>query len=114
MQCLIDNGRRHARTTVTMTVTSIGRVGQVAVADDGRGVPTGDAERIFEPFVSLDGRGGTGVGLAIARRLVENEGGTLRYTGDAFVITLPLAPRGTRPTAPHPRRVTSRHAQPAA
>ena len=46
------------------------------VRDTGPGLPAGDEERIFEPFVTHRVRG-TGLGLAIARRAVEQHGGTL-------------------------------------
>jgi signal transduction histidine kinase len=63
------------------------------VADNGPGVPPALRERVFEPFVS--GRpGGTGLGLAVARRTVERHGGTIAFEegaqgGARFVIRLP-------------------------
>ncbi len=55
---------------------------ELSVADTGVGVPTGDRERVFEPFSRLDssyGRSdaGTGIGLALAKRLVRLLGGTI-------------------------------------
>jgi two-component system heavy metal sensor histidine kinase CusS len=73
----------------------------LAVEDTGIGVAPADAERIFEPFVRLDGAraretGGTGLGLAIARSIVVAHGGTLALegapgAGSRFTIRLPLA-----------------------
>ena len=48
----------------------------IEVADHGPGVPAADREKIFEPFFTGKTRG-TGLGLAVARRVVELHGGTL-------------------------------------
>jgi two-component system OmpR family sensor kinase len=86
---LLDNARRHARAEVTIEVgTSAGLV-EIAVVDDGPGLPEGMSDRVFERFVSLDGEGGSGLGLPIARGLIEAQGGHLTYEGDRFVIRLP-------------------------
>jgi two-component system NtrC family sensor kinase len=58
--------------TATPTEEGIG----VTVQDDGPGVPTHMAERIFEPFFSTRAEGeGTGLGLSICRRIVKEHGG---------------------------------------
>lgn len=64
------------------------------LADDGRGVPAGLAETLFEPLVS--GRAdGTGLGLAIAREIAREHGGELSYVSrpgaTVFTLLLPLA-----------------------
>ncbi|MEV7288666.1 HAMP domain-containing sensor histidine kinase [Streptomyces sp. NPDC093252] len=98
---LLDNGRRHARSEVTVSVRRDGDQAVVEVADDGDGVPEADRERIFERFVRLDDArsrddGGAGLGLAIARDVAVRHGGTLTVgTGPAggarFTLRLPLA-----------------------
>lgn len=68
---------------------------EISVADTGPGIEPSRQEEIFRPYVS--GRaGGTGLGLPIARRIVEEHGGTLTVnsapgTGSAFVVRLPLS-----------------------
>ncbi|KXG82296.1 ATP-binding protein [Pseudomonas mosselii] len=71
----------------------------VTVEDDGIGIPTEERERIFQPFYRLDrsrdrNTGGFGLGLAISRRAIEGQGGTLTVAqsalgGAQFRIRLP-------------------------
>jgi len=68
---------------------------EVRIADTGGGIPAGDLTRIFEPFYSTKERG-TGLGLAYAREVVEQHGGTIRCEsevgrGTTFTIRLPAA-----------------------
>ncbi|MEW6252110.1 MAG: ATP-binding protein [Planctomycetota bacterium] len=49
----------------------------ISVADNGPGVPPDLRERIFEPFQSTKGQGGTGLGLAVARKIVHELGGEI-------------------------------------
>jgi signal transduction histidine kinase len=65
----------------------------IHVIDSGPGVPTGDREKIFHPYVSST-TGGTGLGLPTARRIVEEHGGrieleVLEGRGSDFVVVLP-------------------------
>jgi signal transduction histidine kinase len=67
----------------------------VEVRDDGPGVAPELAERIFDPFTS-GRRDGTGLGLAVSRRIVERHGGELRLVADAgpgatFELRIPLS-----------------------
>jgi signal transduction histidine kinase len=67
------------------------------VADDGRGVPAEHRERVFGVFERFDdrgaGEGGTGIGLAVCRKIVETVGGTVRLAdvqrGARVEIVLP-------------------------
>lgn len=69
----------------------------LSVADDGPGIAEGDGERIFEPFVTSKAPGaGTGVGLALSRRIAERHGGMLTASnhaprGAVFTLELPAA-----------------------
>jgi signal transduction histidine kinase len=96
---VLDNAIRHAGSAVRVTVRRDGDTVTIAVEDDGPGVPDTDRQRIFERFARVDAArsaadGGAGLGLSIAREIVERHGGTFAvdpaYEGGArFVITLP-------------------------
>ena len=74
----------------------------LVLADDGPGVPPEIRVRVFEPFVTLGKKRGTGLGLAVARRFVEDHGGRIELLGRAptagagFRIVLPLARAAAR------------------
>ncbi|EMA36086.1 multi-sensor signal transduction histidine kinase [Halobiforma lacisalsi AJ5] len=71
----------------------------VAVSDEGVGIDPADQERIFEVFQRLEGTGrgsGTGIGLALCKRIVERHGGEIAVEsepgeGTTFYVTLPAA-----------------------
>jgi len=86
---LVDNARRHATSQVSVHVEASPAEVRIRVCDDGPGVPADLQDRIFQRFVSLDGRGGSGLGLPIARGYARAMGGDLTY-GDGFVLTFPL------------------------
>jgi signal transduction histidine kinase len=69
----------------------------LTLADEGPGVPDSIRATVFEPFVTTGKKGGTGLGLAVTRRFVEDQGGTVELLprdapgqGAAFRIRLPL------------------------
>jgi signal transduction histidine kinase len=70
---------------------------RIEVSDNGIGFHPDDAEKIFEPFIRLNGKSafpGNGLGLAVARRIAENHGGVLYARGEenagaTFIIILP-------------------------
>jgi signal transduction histidine kinase len=70
----------------------------LVLADQGPGVPPEIRESLFEPFVTRGKKGGTGLGLAVARRFVEDHGGALDLLtegpGARFRIVLPLGENG--------------------
>jgi signal transduction histidine kinase len=85
---------------VRLDVTQQGDQAAVAVADNGQGITADDLPHIFEPFYRSHaagfGSGHAGLGLAIARRMVELQGGRIsarnKASGGAiFTISLPLA-----------------------
>ncbi len=99
---LLDNAGRHARGTVAVSVgTDDGQV-LLTVEDDGPGIAEEDRSRVFDRFARLDaGRardaGGSGLGLALVKRIVETHGGTVRITdgtgpgGARFEVRLPTS-----------------------
>ncbi len=95
---LLDNARRHALAEVTVEVGATPAMIEIAVADDGPGLPDGGVERVFERFVSLDGKGGSGLGLPIARGLIEAQGGRLTYEDRRFMIRVPNRRPAPAPT----------------
>jgi len=68
----------------------------ICVEDSGPGLAAGLAEKVFEPFYTTkDAANGTGLGLSVARRVVEAHGGELTYQsgtsgGACFVMSIPL------------------------
>jgi signal transduction histidine kinase len=78
---LLDNAL-HYGTAATLTLIDTADALVIRVEDDGTGIPAHELARVMEPFVRLDdarGRNteGFGLGLAIVRRLIEAEGGTV-------------------------------------
>lgn len=97
LDVLLENALRHGGGAVTVEARDDRGHVVLAVADEGAGVPAELASRVLDRGVSL--RGGTGLGLAVARDLLEASGGELRVSRGApgnFEIVLPAAPRGAR------------------
>jgi signal transduction histidine kinase len=80
-----------------------GRLAALSVIDHGIGIPPENLRRIFEPFFSTktapdaSGLGGTGLGLAVCRDIVEAHHGRLRAEsrlgqGSTFTLLLPTCP----------------------
>jgi two-component system sensor histidine kinase KdpD len=99
---LIENAVKYspAGSPIDLTVGTVDGMLTITVADRGRGVAPLERERIFQPFYRPAGAspdvGGAGLGLAIARRLAEAQGGTLTYAdrpggGSVFTLRLPAA-----------------------
>jgi signal transduction histidine kinase len=92
-------GRLHLRARIETAPGGDGRGELLALvlADDGPGVSPEIRDRLFEPFVTLGKKRGTGLGLAVARRFVEDHGGSLELVapppehGARFRLVLPLA-----------------------
>ncbi len=80
---------------------------EIAVTDQGEGIPEDDLDRVFERFFRVDQArsrhtGGTGLGLAIVKHAVQNHGGDIRVwsqpgRGSTFTIRLPEASAAARP-----------------
>ena len=81
--------------TVTVCTKNDGNVAQVTISDNGPGIREGDSHRLFEPFFTTKAKG-IGMGLAISRSLIEENGGQLwvdpqEGPGAMFHLTLPFA-----------------------
>jgi len=106
---LLDNASRHSPAGGRVQVVAQAHSSRwsLEVADQGRGVPTPDRERVFERFGTLPDQegGGTGLGLAIARWVSDLHGGTIRFvdpepraSGARVRVDLPVRPHRPRPT----------------
>ncbi|WP_309246788.1 sensor histidine kinase [Ramlibacter montanisoli] len=84
-------------TLVTLSANPVGKEVDIDVADHCGGLPTGAAGTLFTPFAQHGtDRSGLGLGLSIARRSVEAEGGQLGVrdvpgVGCVFTMRLPMA-----------------------
>lgn len=96
---LVENALRYAPagTPVELTAARQGDRLHFAVADRGPGVPPSEVSQIFEPFYrppAAANDGGAGLGLSIAQRLAQAQGGAVQYTpraggGSVFSLLLP-------------------------
>ena len=102
---LLDNAVRHAPSEVRVELSDDGEHVYVKVLDDGPGFPQDFVSRAMEPFARADesrdrARGGAGLGLAIAKGLLDAHGGELTIEpgpGGNVTMSVPLAKR--RPAA---------------
>ena len=88
LQAIDKNGK------VTVTITSMNGKAIVEVTDNGRGIEPINLPNIFRPFFTTKGEG-TGLGLSLARRIVEDHQGRIDVTstvgkGTTFAVVLPL------------------------
>ena len=96
---LLRNAQKYAQGRIVLSARRTPDGVEIAVDDDGPGIPLDERERIFDPFYRLDrsrdrATGGFGLGLSIAHKAVALHGGTLRVEssplgGARFVLRLP-------------------------
>jgi len=87
--------------SVSVFVKQMGEMVAVEVSDNGRGIPAEDLPNIFRPFYTTKGEG-TGLGLSLARRIVEDHHGRIEVTsgvgsGTTMAVILPLRPTPAQP-----------------
>jgi signal transduction histidine kinase len=91
---LVVNALAFAASSIEISAVSFEGGIEIRVGDDGPGVPPEHVNRIFDRFYRADpsrsrSTGGAGLGLAIARQLVELHGGSIHYQRPAFIVVLP-------------------------
>jgi signal transduction histidine kinase len=119
-QNLVGNAVKFTRgddPEVTVAAERDGSMWRFEVRDNGIGMDPENSRRIFEPFRRLHGEEdypGTGIGLAVCERIVEQHGGRIWVDsrpgeGSVFAFTMPAAepPADAGPTSDVPRRVTA-------
>jgi signal transduction histidine kinase len=101
---LLDNAVVHTPGggIITVTATEHNKWVEISVSDTGEGIPAEDLPNIFERFYRVDksrsrATGGHGLGLTIAKRLVEAHGGKIEAQsevgkGSRFTFTVPVSP----------------------
>ena len=100
---MLDNNRdkgQWARGKIIVEATGREEDVEVTVSDTGMGIPPEDIERIFDPFFTTRDAG-TGLGLAVVHRIIENHNGKIvvkskKGEGTSFKITLPVAKMGSQ------------------
>jgi signal transduction histidine kinase len=92
-------GHFHIRASLLPAPPGLAERLVIDLTDEGPGVPSEIRDRVFEPFVTRGKKGGTGLGLAVSKRFVEEHGGTVELLpagrGAGFRLTLPV--RGPAP-----------------
>lgn len=114
---LVDNAVKYTPSGEQVTLSAQRRNGtvEVSVSDTGVGIPPETGDLVFEPFYRVSGakpqrgQASSGLGLALAKRLVEAQGGTIWYTigperGTTFTFT--LVPSETKVRAPRKKAPT--------
>jgi signal transduction histidine kinase len=104
---LVINARQAMRESGTLTIRTRpdGDRVHISIADTGSGIPAENRARIFQPgFTTKGARVGMGMGLLIARQIVEHHQGRIEVksevnAGTEFTITLPVAPKTLRQEA---------------
>lgn len=87
----VESAAGEARVGVRVLLPDEGRV-EVRISDEGAGIPAERRARIFEPrFTTKGSRGGSGLGLHVARRLMARHGGEVSLVGEEDPSRLPWA-----------------------
>lgn len=91
---LVDNGLVHGDGTVTIECDATGGTAIITVSDEGPGIPVADRHGVFERFHRVEGTTGrgSGLGLALAKEIVDAHGGTISIhdsNGAVVLVHLP-------------------------
>jgi signal transduction histidine kinase len=98
--------RENGRVEVSTQFSNDERMARVAVVDNGSGIEKEDLEKIFAVFVSRKGGRGTGLGLPVSQKILEEHGGRIRVEsnvgeGSRFTMEFPAISPPTTPTMSH-------------
>ncbi|HVT30634.1 MAG TPA: ATP-binding protein [Lacipirellulaceae bacterium] len=98
-----DSGR--GRVEISTQYSNAERMARVAVVDNGSGIEPDDLEKIFAVFVSRKGGRGTGLGLPVSQKILEEHGGRIRVEskvgeGSRFTLEFPAISPPQSVTAP--------------
>jgi signal transduction histidine kinase len=90
--------------TIDVKMSETGDQVEIRVCDNGRGVPDALKARIFDPFVTHGKANGTGLGLTIAHKILQDHGGDLRLERSSpgltvFLVLLPMSRASQQPNA---------------
>jgi C4-dicarboxylate-specific signal transduction histidine kinase len=101
-------GREDGR--ISLALSAVDGDAVLVVSDNGCGIPPDVARRIWEPFFTTKGEEGTGLGLDVAKAIIEGHGGTIVCDtapgqGATFTIRLPLVDRTTEIPGANPTLV---------
>jgi signal transduction histidine kinase len=94
---LADNSAQHGAGRLDLSASRVGNGLRIVVADDGKGISPGNRDKVFEPFFTTRREsGGTGMGLGIAKSMLEAHGGRIALLpaerGASFELIVPLLP----------------------
>jgi len=93
---LLSNALKYANTCIEMKLVSFDNHFEIRISDDGKGISESEKKKVFDVFYQADNSEmGTGIGLALAKALVEKHKGTLIYErnetgGSTFIISIPV------------------------
>jgi signal transduction histidine kinase len=102
---LLDNARKYSEKEITVALNEASDSCSFSVKDKGVGIPKEDLDKIFDRFYRVDKArnretGGVGLGLSIAKQIVDAHKGTISFTseegqGTTVIVTLPKQPERT-------------------
>jgi signal transduction histidine kinase len=107
-----------ARVTVTTQYDDAAKTAKVIIEDNGAGIAPDDLEAIFTVFISRKGGRGTGLGLPVSRKILEEHGGQVRVEsalgqGSRFTLELPATPTPPEPESGHRATLATFHGEQA-
>ncbi|MBD3344113.1 MAG: GAF domain-containing protein [Chitinivibrionales bacterium] len=94
---ILNNAREAIQTEgiIGIELTRKDNCAIIKISDSGNGMPAHVQEKIFQPFVTFGKKGGTGLGMAIAKNIIDKHNGTIEIDsklgkGTTFIINLPI------------------------